>query len=104
MIAKQIKTFVSYWEKIDGLQYIGARAPLNWSQGSNILEPLLFKKHVFGLFSNMNHGKPNVTSPFVRPSWDEQNLVLSELSLFISFQKSENRILKLQYIGAPLSS
>ena len=31
----------------DGLQYIGARAPLYWSLGSNILEPLRFKKHVF---------------------------------------------------------
>ena len=31
----------------DGLQYIGARAPLYWSLGSNILEPLRFKKQVF---------------------------------------------------------
>ena len=27
----------------DGLQYIGARAPLYWSLGSNILESLRFK-------------------------------------------------------------
>ena len=32
---------------IKGLQYIGARAPLYWSLGSNILEPLWFKKQVF---------------------------------------------------------
>ena len=31
----------------DGLQYIGARAPLYWSLGSIILEPLRFNKHVF---------------------------------------------------------
>ena len=31
----------------NGLQYIGARAPLYWSLGSNILEPLWFTKHVF---------------------------------------------------------
>ena len=30
-----------------GLHYIGARAPLYWSLGSNKLEPLWFKKHVF---------------------------------------------------------
>ena len=29
------------------LQYIGARAPLYWSLGSNLLEPLRFNKHVF---------------------------------------------------------
>ena len=34
----------------DGLQYIGARAPLHWSLGYNILEPLWFTKHVFCLF------------------------------------------------------
>ena len=33
--------------KFDGLEYIGAQAPLYWSLGSNILEPHLVAKHVF---------------------------------------------------------
>ena len=50
----------------------------------------------------MNHGKPKVPSPFVRPSCETQNLVLSELSLSIPVQNIENYILGLQYIGAGL--
>ena len=56
----------------------------------------------FVLFSNMNHGELKVPSPFGRPSSDTQNLVLSELSLFILPQNIENKILGLQYIGARL--
>ena len=48
----------------------------------------------------MNHGELKVPSPFGRPSSDTQNLVLSELSLFIPPQNIENKILGLQYIGA----
>ena len=77
--------------------------------GSNILAPRLHyigapsrQKHVFVLFSNMNHGELKVPSPFGRPSSDTQNLVLSELSLFIPPQNIENKILELQYIGARL--
>ena len=58
----------------------------------------------FVLFSNMNHGELKVPSPFGRPSSDTQNLVLSELSLFIPPQNIENKILGLQYIGAPKCS
>ena len=76
------------------LHYIGA--------GSNILEPLLVKNMFFVLFSNMNHGELKVPSPFGRPSSDTQNLVLSELSLFIPPQNIENKILGLQSIGAGL--
>ena len=80
------------WEKIfDGLQCICGRAPLYWSLGSNILEPLRFKKQVF-FFLNMKHGKQKVSSPLLRPSCDTQNLVLSELSLFIPSQNLENKI------------
>ena len=50
----------------------------------------------------MNHGELKVPSPFGRPSSDTQNLVLSELSLFIPPQNIENKILGLQYIGARL--
>ena len=50
------------------------------------------------LFLNIHRGKPKVLSP----SCDTQNLVLSVLSLFIPFQKIENEILRLQYIGARL--
>ena len=50
----------------------------------------------------MNHGELKVPSPFGRPSSDTQNLVLSELSLFILPQNIENKILGLQYIGARL--
>ena len=75
-------------------------APIYWCPGSNILEPLLVKNMCFVLFSNMNHGELKVPSPFVRPSSDTQNLVLSELSLFIPPQNIENKILGLQYIGA----
>ena len=90
--------------KFDGLQYIGAQAPLYWSLGSNILEPLLVKNMFFVLFSNMNHGELKVPSPFGRPLSDTQNLVLSELSVFIPPQNIENKILGLQYIGAPKCS
>ena len=55
----------------------------------------------FVLLSNQNHGKLKVPSPFGRPLCDTQNLVLSELSLFIPFHNIENEILGLQYIGAP---
>ena len=77
-------------------------APIYWRPGSNILEPLLVKNMFFVLFSNMNHGELKVPSPFGRPSSDTQNLVLSELSLFIPPQNIENKILGLQYIGARL--
>ena len=50
----------------------------------------------------MNHGELKVPSPFGRPSSDTQNLVLSELSLFILPQNIEKKILGLQYIGARL--
>jgi len=87
---------------IDGLQYIGARAPLYWSLGSNTLEPLWYQNMFFVLFLNMKHGKQNVSSPLLRPSCDPQNLVLSELSLFIPSQNIKNKIKGLQYIGARL--
>merc|ERR1711989_203543 len=91
-----MKKVFNFWKKIfDGLQHIGTPAPSYWSLGSNILEPLLFKNMFLVLFSNMNHGKPKVPSPFVRPSCDTQNLVLPELSLFIPFQNIENKILRL---------
>ena len=77
-------------------------APTYWRPGSNILEPLFVKNMFFVLFLNMNHGELKVPSPFGRPSSDTQNLVLSELSLFIPPQNIENKILGLQYIGARL--
>ena len=86
----QKKVFDSWKKRFYGLQYIGAWAPLYWSLGANILEPLYFKNRFLVLFSNMNHGKPKVPSPFVRPSCDTQNLVLPELFLFIPFQNIEN--------------
>ena len=49
-------------ERFDGLHYIGARAPLHWSLGSNILEPLLFKSMFLVSFLNMKHGKQKVSS------------------------------------------
>ena len=67
-------------------------APIYWSLGSNILEPLCSKKKFFVLFLNMKHGKQKVSSPLLRPSCDTQNLVLSELSLFIPSQNLENKI------------
>ena len=73
---------------IRGLQYIGASS--------------CQKKKFFVLFSDMNHVELKVPSPFGRPSSDTQNLVLSELSLFIPPQNIENKILGLQYIGAGL--
>ena len=36
-----------YFGRYDGLHYIGARAPLYWSLGSNISEPLLIKNMFF---------------------------------------------------------
>ena len=69
-----------------------------------VCEPILSKNMFLVLSSNMNHSNPKVPSPFVRPSCDTQNLVLSELYLFIPFQNIENKILSLQYIGALLSS
>ena len=72
--------------------FLTEEAPLYWSLGSNILEPLGSKNKFFVLFLNMKHGKQKVSSPLLRPSCDTQNLVLSELSLFIPSQNLENKI------------
>jgi len=74
----------------DGLQYIGAWAPLYWSH--YVGAPSVQQTCFFVLFLNMKHGKQNVSSPLVGPSCDTQNLVLSELSLLNPSQNLENKI------------
>ena len=87
MIASKFRRMSQFWEKKIWW------APIYWRPGSIILEPLLVKNMFFVLFSNMNHGELNVPSPFGRPSCDTQNLVLSELYLFIPFHNIENKTL-----------
>ena len=61
-------------------------APIYWSLGFSS------KNMFFVLFLNMKHSKQKLSSPFGRPSCDTENLVLSELSLFIPPQNLENKI------------
>ena len=85
-VLKSLKLSGQFWNCLDGFKTVWTVLKLS-GRFENCLDGF---KTV--LYLNMKHGKQKVSSPFVRPSCDTQNLVLSELSLFIPSQNLKNKI------------